>query len=1027
MPKKRQKNTYTLRKTEYFCPIPPILARGILTAVTLLCVFALPLKASTPSIGLPITRNYSIEEIGASRGPSLNFDRLGRLAVISNGSYIVLNDSSWIDLAVHHSSILPILELAVDDEGNAYFGALASWGVAKYTNDGRIHPTSIRPSEYPTWVNSTNFTEIVLTPTGVLFAGTNGVVHLDSTTGKQTFFEIPVATAFILNSEVYLSSGSYGTIKLDLQTGDSESIDSRVAVHKTADLNNGSLVAVTTTNRLVVFDGSKFSEANFGFRDRHAGSISCLESLPDGGFAVAIDAEGLFLIDGNGQCDMALTTSNYRRIFDLAVRDTGILWLSRESSVEKLLYNNPISVIDHRSDVVVGWPQIVQHGSQNLIASNGKLYEMELSADRWNHSFREVETLPPPGAWAIAANADHLLIGNSAGVYAPNGDSFSPILEDFEVNRLYLPEQDICIVVGSNEIAALRWDDSSWAECAPRISGVGFPSIAHQTEEYLWVELGLNRVARIWFEANKLHHQVIDQFPWDEPVWVNIGILDHYIVLSGTNNQRVYLDKATARPTSPPPLEEALAQAPETVLRVSEDENDTIWATHPTGVFTFHPSEDGYRIDSDSLANIRDQYPVITLLNGRNAWISTESALYHVDQNFMPLEVPPRQPFLVSIVDGKTGKELFSAIKQDQQISELPYSQNHLVFQYFSGGYTPLQNPIYEFSMEKGSESWKVHSEAPLLTLPSLVEGNYRLRALLLDQSGPIGKPIVTTFTVAPPWFRSTIAYIIYWSTGLLCSVSLVAAGFRRAKRKHEDLEKLVHQRTEELRDTMQKLTEEARYSATLAERNRLAGEIHDSLQQGLSGLALQLDATLKHDNLEPNLRNRLSVARRMVSFTRQEVQQAVWDLESPLLQDGSLEEALRNIVQLLGASSAKLRVDTYGEQREIFSRTKHHILRIAQEVLTNAIRHSEAQQITVSLTFTDTLVTLEVSDDGQGFDTSEVFTEGLGHFGLRGLRTRADKIDGNLEIDSELGKGTTISIEVPLPKETPNNHKNHG
>ncbi|EDY81521.1 ATPase, histidine kinase-, DNA gyrase B-, and HSP90-like domain protein [Verrucomicrobiia bacterium DG1235] len=1026
MPRKRPKNSSPLQKLEQLHRILSNHARSLLPLPTLLCLFTLPLNGSTPSIGLPITRNYSIEEIGASRGPQLNFDRLGRLAVISSGSYIVLNDNSWIDLAVHHSSILPILELAVDDQGNAYFGALASWGVAKYTKDGRLRPTSIRPADYPTWINSTNFTEIVLTPTGVLFAGTNGAVHLDSATGNQSFYEISVATAFILDSKVYLSSGSYGTVRLDLQTGETESVNSLIAVYETAELGDGTLVAVTTTNRLVLFDGDKFTYPDFGFSERHTGSISCLESLPDGGFAVAIDGEGLFLFNGNGQCEMALTTTNYRRIFDLAVRDSGILWLSRESSVEKLLYNNPISVVDHRSDVVIGWPQVVQQGSRNLIASNGKLYQMELSDGLWHYRFEEVEELPPTGAWAIATNADHLLIGNSVGVYAQEGETFAPILEDFDANRLFLQEHDVCIVVGSNEIAALRWDGSSWSECAPRISGVGFPSVTHQTEQALWAELGLDRVARIWLESNELHHQVIDQFPWDEPVWVNIGILDQYVVLSGAHNQRVYLDKATALPMPPPPIEKALARAPETILRVSEDENGIVWGTHPNGVLTFHKNGEDYRIDSDSLANIRDQYPVITLLNGRHAWISTESALYHVDQDFMPLEVPPRQPFLVSIVDGKTGEELYSAIKQSQQISELPYAQNHLVFRYFSGGYTPLQNPTYEFSMQKGSQSWKVHSEAPLLTLPSLEEGNYHLQALLIDGSGPIGEPIITTFTIAPPWYRSLAAYILYWSAGLLSCVSLAAAGFRRAKRKHEDLEKLVDQRTEELRDTMQKLTEEARNSATLAERNRLAGEIHDSLQQGLSGLALQLDATLKHDNLGPNLRNRLSVARRMVSFTRQEVQQAVWDLESPLLQDESLAEALRNIAQLLGASSAKLRVETSGDQREIPSRTKHHILRIAQEVITNAIRHSEARQITVSLTFSDTIVTLTVSDDGQGFDTSEVFAEGLGHFGLRGLRARADKIDGSLEIHSELGQGTTISIEVPLLNEAENNHQNH-
>lgn len=974
--------------------------------------------ASTPSIGLPIARIYSIEEIGASRGPQLSFDRLGRLAVISGGSYIVLNDDSWIDLAIHNNDILPMLELAVDSRGTAYYGALASWGIAETTSNGSLRPTSLRPAQYPAWVNATNFTQILFTPTGVLFVGTTGVVHLNTTTMEHSFFELQVASAFTLDSEIYLSSGTYGTVRFDPQSQETEMVSPDIGIFNTAYFGENGIVAATTNNRLVYFDGTSFVERDFGFGSRRLGTISSLEGLPDGGFAVAIDGEGLFMVDGEGNRKMALTTTNYRRILDLAARDNGILWLARESSVEKLLYNNPVSVVDHRSDVVIGWPQVLQRGGHSLIASNGLLYKMELSADSSHYEFESFENLPTSGVWAIATNEEHLIVGNSDGVYAQVPGGFSPILENIDANRVYFQDDNTCIVVGSTEIAALKWDGQRWFECAPRIEGVGFPSVAHRTDEALWIELGLDRVGRVWFESGEIQLEIIDQFPWPEPVWVNIGVLNQYIALSGPNNHRVYLDKATARPVSTPPIESSLQQAEHTVLRVTEDEDGVIWATHAKGVLTFHPSENGYRMDSESLSSISDQYPMITLINGQHAWIATESVLYHVDQEFKPLTVQPRQPFLVSIVDGKTGNQLYSAHHKSDTITELPYSQNHLVFRYFSGGYTPLQKPIYEFSMQKGSESWKVYSEDSLLTLPSLEEGSYRLTAQLTDRDKRVGSPILTSFKIAPPWYRSTLAYVTYWSAGALCCLGIMATGFHRAKRKQEQLEMLVQQRTQELRETMQKLTEEARTSATLAERNRLAGEIHDSLQQGLSGIALQLDATLKHDDLDTNLHNRLSVARRMVSYTRQEVQQAVWDLESPWLQDESLPEALRNIAQVLGAGTAKLDFESSGSSFVIPSRRKHHILRIAQEAITNAVRHSGAANIRIALNYSDTQLSLEVSDDGKGFDPNEVFSEGLGHFGMRGLRTRASRIDGTLNIESSPANGTRVTLIVPHANE---------
>src|SRR5688572_11690170 len=111
----------------------------------------------------------------------------------------------------------------------------------------------------------------------------------------------------------------------------------------------------------------------------------------------------------------------------------------------------------------------------------------------------------------------------------------------------------------------------------------------------------------------------------------------------------------------------------------------------------------------------------------------------------------------------------------------------------------------------------------------------------------------------------------------------------------------------------MQQLNEETRNAATVAERNRLAGEIHDSLQQGLSGLILQLDATLKLPALAPDVRSRLLVARNMVSFTRHEVQHAVWDMESPLLDDAELGTALQKMATLISPGTPWVEIKVSG------------------------------------------------------------------------------------------------------------------
>jgi signal transduction histidine kinase len=106
-----------------------------------------------------------------------------------------------------------------------------------------------------------------------------------------------------------------------------------------------------------------------------------------------------------------------------------------------------------------------------------------------------------------------------------------------------------------------------------------------------------------------------------------------------------------------------------------------------------------------------------------------------------------------------------------------------------------------------------------------------------------------------------------------------------------------------------------------------------------------------------------------------------------------------------------------------VSSSTKHQLLRIAQEAITNAVRHGNARKIFVHLEYSAAEVSLEIFDDGCGFVPQDVFTNGLGHFGLRGLRARASKINADLQIISAPNRGTTVRIVIPLARATPPPH----
>ena len=230
------------------------------------------------------------------------------------------------------------------------------------------------------------------------------------------------------------------------------------------------------------------------------------------------------------------------------------------------------------------------------------------------------------------------------------------------------------------------------------------------------------------------------------------------------------------------------------------------------------------------------------------------------------------------------------------------------------------------------------------------------------------------------------------------------------------NLRRRVAQRTAELKATMEKLQRETQTAATLAERNRLAGEIHDSLEQGFSGLILQLDTTAKHSQSPAEVRSGLTLARNMVAFSRNEVRHAVWDLQSPVLEDSDLGTALKKIAGQLAPEAPQTTFSVEGRPRPLSSTTEHHLLRIAQEAIANCVKHAGAKNLHLALVYSETEVVLSVRDDGCGFVPAQVLTGDLGHFGLRSLRGRASKIQSTLRVSSAPGAGTLIEVRVASP-----------
>ena len=207
-------------------------------------------------------------------------------------------------------------------------------------------------------------------------------------------------------------------------------------------------------------------------------------------------------------------------------------------------------------------------------------------------------------------------------------------------------------------------------------------------------------------------------------------------------------------------------------------------------------------------------------------------------------------------------------------------------------------------------------------------------------------------------------------------------------------------------------------YQAVLTERSRVARELHDTLEQGLAGIGLQLEAVGGSLGASPELAQQsLDVARRMLQYSQEEARRSVMDLRAQALEGRDLPAALTNLVEERARSAGvTARVVVEGAPRYLDAFHEHHLLRIGLEALTNALKHSGARQIDVLLHFDPEHVELTVKDDGCGISHAADDVP-AGHFGLLGIRERVGKLGGVLQLRGAPGAGTQLTVRVPTPQ----------
>ncbi len=205
---------------------------------------------------------------------------------------------------------------------------------------------------------------------------------------------------------------------------------------------------------------------------------------------------------------------------------------------------------------------------------------------------------------------------------------------------------------------------------------------------------------------------------------------------------------------------------------------------------------------------------------------------------------------------------------------------------------------------------------------------------------------------------------------------------------------------------------------AALEERQRIAREFHDTLEQEMAGLSIRLDAAVVRC-VDEKVQGLLDGSRGLVSRIQTETRNLVSDLRNYPDEHTDLKYALRDLVEQQASGIGPVVELDFASEQKLPSRSVHHLTMIARECLTNSLKHASATRIEIKVEITeDDVLVMQVSDDGCGFDAGAK-THGMpGHFGCVGIQERCGKIGATAKWDSELGEGSSVEIQLPLPRE---------
>ncbi len=367
-------------------------------------------------------------------------------------------------------------------------------------------------------------------------------------------------------------------------------------------------------------------------------------------------------------------------------------------------------------------------------------------------------------------------------------------------------------------------------------------------------------------------------------------------------------------------------------------------------------------------------------------WFATPKGLVEVDPAHFRLNSQPPPVALERFTVDDVNQPFPS------QITPLKVAAGHVHFEFDYAGlsFVAPQKVRYRYMLEGFDHGWTDAGVRRSAYYTNIPPGNYTFRVEAANNDGLWNTTGATlTFDLQRHYYQTLWFYALLLAAMMGSIFLLIRRRLRLAERE---------------------------FRAVLGERSRIAREIHDTLAQGYVGVSVQLELLAELLRLK-----KLEAAAKQLDATRQYVRegladarQSIWALRTQDSAEETLPVKLGRMAEQAGSDDLRTRFNVAGAYRPLAAATERELLRVAQEAIHNVKKHAQASELSVRLEYGQEALMLEVQDNGRGGAAPRAPGFEAGHFGVTGMRERAEAVGGKLEIESPPGRGTIIRLRAP-------------